>query len=178
MALPKKTYVFGVDDCKLFPISADTDTTFTCEDGIDVPGIKQISITPNVELKSLTGDEMTVATKVKQPDVACTIEFAELSQEILAAITGGTVVEGSGNSTFRVEEGNDPPYFQLQAKINGVDYAGDMHIIIYTLTHQLTVLKAILQHSLSIVPELIQTANGKTKRADCGKSWKMKLKKN
>lgn len=131
MALPKKTYVFGVDDCKLFPISADTDTTFTCEDGIDVPGIKQISITPNVELKSLTGDEMTVATKVKQPDVACTIEFAELSQDVLAAITGGTVVEGTGNSTFRVEEGNDPPYFQLQAKINGVDYAGDMHIIIY-----------------------------------------------
>lgn len=131
MALPNKTYVFGVDDCKLFPISEDTPAKFACEGGIDVPGIKQISITPNVELKTLTGDEMTVATKVKQPDVAVTIEFAELSQEVLAAITGGSVTTGTGSSTFRVEEGNDPPYFQLQAKINGVDYAGDMHIIIY-----------------------------------------------
>ena len=129
--LPKKTYVFGVDDCKIFPITADTDTTFTCEAGIDVPGIKQISITPTVELKTLTGDEMTVATKVKQPDVAVTIEFAELSQEVLAALTGGKVTSDTNSSTFRVEEGNDPPYFQLQAKINGVDYEGDMHIVVY-----------------------------------------------
>ena len=131
MAIPKKTYVFGVDDCKIFPISTDTASSFACSSGIDVPGIKQISITPTVELKTLTGDEMTLATSVKQPDVAVTIEFAELSPEVLAAITGGTVTEATGSTTFRVEEGNTPPYFQLQAQIKGVDYEGDLHIIIY-----------------------------------------------
>lgn len=131
MALPNKTFMFGVDDCKIFPITKDESGQFTCGTGIDVPGIKQISLTPTVELKTLTGDEMTIATKVKQPDIAVTIEFAELSQEVLKAITGGTVTTATGKSTFSVGEGDDPPYFQLQAKINGVDYAGDMHIVVY-----------------------------------------------
>lgn len=131
MALPTKTYVFGVDDCKIFPINSDNETGFACGAGIDIPGIKQISLTPTVELKTLTGDEMTVATKVKQPDIAVSIEFAEFSQEVFAALTGGTVKTEDGSKVFRLEEGNDPPYFQLQAKINGVDHTGDMHIVIY-----------------------------------------------
>lgn len=129
--LPNKTYVFGVDDCKIFPVTMDTSGQFTCGAGIDIPGIKQISLTPNVELKTLTGDEKTIAAKVKQPDIAVTLEFAELSLSVLAALTGGTVTVETGKTTFRVEEGDDPPYFQLQAQIKGVDYAGDMHIVIY-----------------------------------------------
>ena len=65
MAVSKKTALLGVDDCKIYPITADTSSTFTCGTGVDVPGIKQISVTLEVDEKELTGDERTLATSAK-----------------------------------------------------------------------------------------------------------------
>ena len=133
MAVSKKTALLGVDDCKIFPITADTSTTFTCGTGVDVPGIKQISITLEVDEKELTGDEKTLATSAKIKSVTFNTEYAELSQEVLKILAGGTTSSETGSETFRIDENSLPGYFQLQAQIKGVDLipGGDAHFIIY-----------------------------------------------
>ena len=56
MALKTVTKLFGVDDAKLFPVTEDSETKFTCGEGIDLPGVRQISVTYEMEEKSLTGE--------------------------------------------------------------------------------------------------------------------------
>jgi len=133
MAVSKKTALLGVDDCKIYPVTADTSSTFTCGTGVDVPGIKQISITLEVDEKELTGDEKTLATSAKIKSVTFNTEYAELSQEVLAILAGGTTASATGSETFRVDEDSLPGYFQLQAQIKSVDSipGGDCHFVIY-----------------------------------------------
>ena len=133
MTVSKKTALFGVDDCKIFPITADNSTAFTCSAGIDVPGIKQLSVTMEIDEKELTGDEKTLATSTKIKSVTFNTEYAELSQEVLKILAGGTQTSATGSETFRIDEDSLPGYFQLQAQIKGVDLipGGDCHFIIY-----------------------------------------------
>lgn len=132
MALVKKTALLGVDDCKIFPVTEDTAGAFTCGAGLDVPGIKQISVTLEVDEKELTGDEKTLATSAKIKSVTFTSEYAQLDLDVLAALTGGAVeTTDETKQTFRIGENALPAYFQLQAQVKGVDFGGDAHIVIY-----------------------------------------------
>ena len=133
MTVSKKTALLGVDDCKIYPVTADTSSTFTCGTGVDVPGIKQISVTLEVDEKELTGDERTLATSAKIKSVTFNTEYAKLSQEVLAILAGGTQTSATNSETFRVDETSLPSYFQLQAQIKNADdlNGGDCHIIIY-----------------------------------------------
>lgn len=133
MAVVKQTPLLGVDDCKIFPITEDTAGNFTCGEGIDVPGIKQISLTLEIDEQELTGDEKTLAVSSKIKSVTFNSEYAKLSQEVLKVLTGGKVTDGEDVSTFELTEGSVPGYFQFQAQIKGTDdiIGGDCHICIY-----------------------------------------------
>ena len=137
MALKTVTKLFGVDDAKLFPVTEDSETQFTCGEGIDLPGVRQISLTFEIDQKELTGDEKTLAVSSKIKSVTFNSEYAELSLDVLAALSGGSVsTSGSADTesaTFSFSDGDLPKYFQLQAKINGTDsiVGGDCHIILY-----------------------------------------------
>ena len=90
MALKTVTKLFGVDDAKLFPVTEDSETKFTCGEGIDLPGVRQISVTYEMEEKSLTGDEKVLEVSNKIKSVTFNMEYAKLSLEILAQLTGGS----------------------------------------------------------------------------------------
>ena len=51
MTISKKTALLGVNDLKIFPITKDDSTAFTTGNAIDVPGIRQISITFDIKCK-------------------------------------------------------------------------------------------------------------------------------
>lgn len=137
MTISHKTALLGVDDLKIFPITNDTEESFTLGEGLDVPGVRQISLTFEIEQKELTGDEKTLAVSSKIKSVTFNSEYAELSLDVLAALSGGSVsTSGEGDSesaTFTFADGDLPTYFQLQAKINGTDsiVGGDCHIVLY-----------------------------------------------
>lgn len=137
MTISKKTALLGVNDLKIFPVTKDDSTGFTTGSAIDVPGIRQISVTFDIDEKELTGDEKTLAVSSKIKSVSFTSEYAELSLDVLGALSGGkvSVANGSGSETasFSFSEGDMPSYFQLQAKIDGTDSitGGDCHICIY-----------------------------------------------
>lgn len=136
MALKTVTKLFGVDDAKLFPVTEDSETKFTCGDGIDLPGVRQISVTYEMEEKSLTGDEKVLEVSNKIKSVTFNMEYAKLSLEILAQLTGGSYTKtGSGDDevgTFSFGGGDLPNYFQLKAQIlDTSNDGGDVHFCIY-----------------------------------------------
>lgn len=137
MAISHKTALLGVDDLKIFPITNDSEESFTVAEGIDVPGVRQISLTFEIDQKELTGDEKTLAVSSKIKSVTFNSEYAELSLDVLSALSGGSVstngADDSESASFSFSDGDLPQYFQLQAKINGTDsiVGGDCHIIIY-----------------------------------------------
>lgn len=137
MTISHKTALLGVDDLKIFPIENDSADEFVVGEGIDVPGVRQISLTFEIEQKELTGDEKTLAVSSKIKSVTFNSEYAELSLDVLSALSGGSVsTSGTGDgesAVFSFSDGDLPKYFQLQAKINGTDsiVGGDCHICIY-----------------------------------------------
>ncbi len=137
MTISKKTALLGVNDLKIFPVTKDDSTGFTTGTGIDVPGIRQISVTFEIDEKELTGDEKTLAVSSKIKSVSFSSEYAELSLDVLSALSGGSVATSTSNNvetaSFSFDSGDIPDYFQLQAKIDGTDSisGGDCHICIY-----------------------------------------------
>ena len=136
MALKTVTKLFGVDDAKLFPILEDSETQFVCGEGIDLPGVRQISLTYEIEEKSLTGDEKVLEISNKIKSVTFNMEYAKLSLEVLAQLTGGSYSKtGEGEAevgTFSFGGGDLPNYFQLKAQIlDTSNDGGDVHFCIY-----------------------------------------------
>ncbi len=136
MALKTVTKLFGVDDAKLFPVTEDSETQFTCGTGIDLPGVRQISLTYEIEEKSLTGDEKVLDVSNKIKSVSFNIEYAKLSLEVLAQLTGGSYSTSGSDDTetavFSFGGGDLPNYFQLKAQILDTNNdGGDVHFCIY-----------------------------------------------
>lgn len=136
MTIKTVTKLFGVDDAKLFPITEDSATNFTCGNPIDLPGVRQISLTYEIEEKSLTGDEKVLEISNKIKSITFNIEYAKLSLEVLSQLTGGSYsVEGSGDTEvgkFSFGGSDLPNYFQLKAQILDTNNeGGDVHFCIY-----------------------------------------------
>lgn len=136
MALKTVTKLFGVDDAKLFPVLTDTEDEFTCGTGIDLPGVRQISLTYEIEEKSLTGDEKVLDVSNKIKSITFNMEYAKLSLEVLAQLTGGTYSTSGEADTetakFTFGGGDLPNYFQLKAQILDTNNeGGDVHFCIY-----------------------------------------------
>jgi hypothetical protein len=136
MTIKTVTKLFGVDDAKLFPITEDSIEKFSCADGIDLPGVRQISLTYEIEEKSLTGDEKVLDVSNKIKSITFNIEYAKLSLEVLAQLTGGTYTTASTDDeeigTFSFGGGDLPNYFQLKAQIlDTSNDGGDVHFCIY-----------------------------------------------
>ena len=134
MAITKVTKVYGVDDFKVFPITADTDSTFTCGTAIDCVGVKQVSLTLEMEEKDLTGDEMTLDTIAKVKSATVSAEVAKLNLDAMALFTGGTVTDSTNKSTLSIgsNSSGNQKYFQAQFQIKTTDNeGGDLHYVIY-----------------------------------------------
>ena len=137
MTISKKTALLGVNDLKIFPVTKDDSSGFHVSAGIDVPGVRQISLTFDIEEKELTGDEKTLAVSSKIKSIAFTSEYAELSLDVLSALSGGKVSQTgtspNDSATFSYTANDKPAYFQLQAKIDGTEdiVGGDCHFCIY-----------------------------------------------
>lgn len=136
MALKTVTKLFGVDDAKLYPITEDSAASFSCGNGIDLPGVRQISLTYEIEEKSLTGDEKVLDVSNKIKSVTFNIEYAKLSLEVLAQLTGGsystTTSDSDESAVFSFGGGDLPNYFQLKAQIlDTSNDGGDVHFCVY-----------------------------------------------
>lgn len=135
MALAKKTFTLGLDDCKIYPILSDTASEYTVGTGIDVPTVQSINIEFEVDEKELFGDEQVRDMYSKAKKVQWSIECGELDLDVQAALMGGTVT-ASGSSPNQQQRygytlGALNNYVQIAGKISYTDElndVGDLHI--------------------------------------------------
>lgn len=137
MPISHQTKLYGFQDCKLYPVTADTaGGSITYGSGVDIPGVKTLELTGSVNSKSLRGDNQLLDQFSTLGDLSGKITHAKLSQDILAAVLGGSVVDaGSGTTetaTWALTGASAPKYFKIEGRTptDGVDtIGGDAHLI-------------------------------------------------
>lgn len=127
MAPSPVTKLYSTEDCKIQLLLTDpAGGTATYGPLIDVPGIRQVGLTPVLESKQLRGDNRELDSDTTL--VACEVswEQAKLSYEALAVFLGGT-----WDGTRYVRKGSDYiPTWRMGWKTptsGGDDIGGDVH---------------------------------------------------
>ncbi|WP_069773033.1 phage tail protein [Streptomyces sp. LUP30] len=143
MPISRVTKVYAIQDAKISALTADpSGGPAVYGTPIDVPGIKSIEISGDVEVKSLRGDNTLLASNSAVTNVQASVSHAKLSLDVLVAILGGTVTDsGTGStevSTWDLSGTNATlPPFKLEGvtPAGGVDLVGgDMHVVLHKLT--------------------------------------------
>lgn len=134
------TLVFGVNDCKVTPITKDDASGFTLGTPIDVPGVNEIQIKTDVLKKEAYGDEVILDIFRKTKMFTGSIKAAYLNQAVMQALLGGTVTTSGTTpntlSAYKLTGANTPQYFKVEAQVSylGGEKAsgsGDFHLILW-----------------------------------------------
>lgn len=131
MAIDSNQRVLGIIDCKISKLLTDSSTGCTYDAPIDVPGIKEITVSAEIEEKECTGDEVVMATYRKKKKYSVSFANAVLDLDVVALINGGTVTTSgtSPNEVKNIESASTDTanYFLLEFKSAVTDGAGDVH---------------------------------------------------
>lgn len=135
MAISHVSKLFGIADAKVYPVTADVSGGITYGTGIDVPGVKSLTIAGTVETKELRGDNQLLDSFSVLKSITATLNYAKTDFDILAAVLGATVADSGSGSTEVVTTtlaGDDAlGYFKIEAKAVSVDLVGgDIHVVL------------------------------------------------
>lgn len=136
MALAHKTKWYAVDDAKIKKLTADpSGGSPTYGTSIDVPGIKSVGISGDINSVELRGDGQRLDQASKLAGITVTFEFAKMDLDLLAATIGGTVADSGTTpnqlATWTLLGTDNLNYFGFEAQTKGVDtIGGDGHFAI------------------------------------------------
>ncbi|MGW5130355.1 phage tail protein [Streptomyces sp. NPDC004135] len=139
MPISRVTKLYAVEDAKIAPLLADPEGgTPSYGAGIDVPGIKSMEISGDVEVKELRGDNRLLDSDSSLSNVTVAFPHAKLSLDVLAALLGGNVTD-SGTTPAQATEWEllddaKPLPFKLIGKTpsGGSDQiGGDVHFTLW-----------------------------------------------
>jgi hypothetical protein len=134
MAASQSTITFDVQDCKVYPITADATGGITYGAAIDVPGVQEVSVEPNFVTVELKGDGKVLAKKGKIDRLNFSATYSELALDVLATIFGGTVAAAGSGSTETATytfDGQSLPYFKVEFLVN--DLESELSELVFTL---------------------------------------------
>ncbi|MET9098297.1 phage tail protein [Streptomyces antibioticus] len=143
MPISRVTKVYAIKDAKISPLTADpAGGTATYGTAIDVPGIKSLEISGDVETKQLRGDNTLLASNSTISNIQVAVTHAKLSLDVLAAILGGEVTD-SGTTPAQKSvwdltgDGATLPPFKIEGvtPAGGVDLVGgDLHVVLHKVS--------------------------------------------
>lgn len=143
MPISRISKLYSVQDAKISPLTADpAGGAAVYGTALDVPGIQEMAITGEVEVKTLRGDNVKLATNAAISNIQVAVTHAKVSLDVLAAIVGGAVTDSGTTPAQKsvwdlsANNANLPP-FKLEGVTppNGVDIVGgDLHWILHNLT--------------------------------------------
>lgn len=137
MPLSHDSRWYAVDDAKIYKLTADTSGgTATYATGIDVPGIKSVGISGDVNSNELRGDGARIDYAAKLAGLSLSFEFAKAAFDIFALLAGGTVTDSGTTPNQKAQWdllGTDQlNYFKFEAQTRGVDtIGGDGHFTLH-----------------------------------------------
>jgi hypothetical protein len=137
MPISHETVVFDVHDFKVYTMlsdSASSSPTFGA--AIDVPGISDVSLEPNLVTAELAGDARIIARRGRTDRFRVSATYSKIQMDVLACILGGSVSDiGSGPTAETRYELYSPaslPYFKAEFLINDVDVGlGTIQFILF-----------------------------------------------
>lgn len=127
----------GISDCKIMPLVSDDSSGAEYGGLIDLPGMKSLSLEPEMITDELTGDDIVLDRYSKARAYNVSIEEAKISLDAYAAIMGASVETGGfGDDTYSsvtITGDHSPVYVKLIGKVNYVtdEPQGDVWVVLY-----------------------------------------------
>lgn len=136
MTISNQSVVLGIDDAKIFQLTADGSSTLAYGNAISVPGIQKLEITSQVTETALKSDEKVLDYYVNTDYISWAFYSAKISLEALSILEGGTLTLGGASPsqayTYSIGKTSLPNYFKLEAKANYTAGAnGDFHLKLF-----------------------------------------------
>lgn len=138
MALSHVTKLFAVKDAKIAKLTADpAGGTTTYATAVDVPGIRTVGISGDVNTTELRGDQVLLDSDTTLSNITVSFEYAKMSLDVFVATLGGAVADsGSGSTEVATYSllGTDTLFtpFKFEAQVVSVDTpGGDAHLVLY-----------------------------------------------
>lgn len=133
--LSTTTYVAAIDSARISPLLTDpSGGSATYGASIVVPGVTEITATPNVKTVDINGDNQNLATLTFTNDCSVKFDFAEFSFDLVPYIWGGAVSSsGSDPNGLRrwdwsFERGG---FFKIEGRAVGtLDPGSDFHLVL------------------------------------------------
>jgi hypothetical protein len=129
-----ETVVYDVYDFKVYPLLTDVSGSApTYGPAVDVPGITEVSTTPNFVTAQLKGDARVMARKGRVDTIKLSATYGKLALDVLKTVLGGTITDVANTSaTWSLTGDNSLPYFKAEFQISDVDAGlGDVHCTLY-----------------------------------------------
>jgi hypothetical protein len=128
MTLSHSSKIIGVDGITLFPVTADSSSSYTCGTGVAVPGVKQFKVTDKMLEAIFKNGKYVEHQKTELETIDFSFGFSKLDLDVKELVEGGTVVD-SGTTpneivTYSRGGGDEGSYFQLQAQLLEQDNSG------------------------------------------------------
>jgi len=121
MALTHNSEWFSIDQCKLYKMTADVTTNPTYSAGVALPGVRMVSIEPDVLNKELFGDNKIIGRAAKTRQIMSKLGYAKPDLDILNIIGGGTAVDAgttpNQTATYTQLGADFGGYFKIEYRI-------------------------------------------------------------
>lgn len=134
----KNTITLGIRDLKISEVMKDDATGVEYGAPLDIPGVKEITITTIKDEKELTGDGVILDSYEKKKGYEVTFKNAQFSQAVLDLINGTTSTESGsdGSKVYTTEDGSEniSKYFALEFAPEKSVGNKDYHRILYKVS--------------------------------------------
>lgn len=135
MPISRVTKLYAVEDAKIFPLLSDpAGGSPSYGAGIDVPGIKSMEISGDVEVKELRGDNGLLDSDAAISNITVSYPHAKLSLDVLVALMDSTVTDSgttpAQKTKWSLKQGAKPLPYKIVGKTptSGGDLiGGDVH---------------------------------------------------
>lgn len=130
-----ETVVFDVHDAKVYALLTDqAGASPTFGAAVDVPGIAEVSLDPNLVSAELKGDGRVIAKKGRIDRYNFSGTYGKLDFDVLQVLIAVSITEvaGSGRTNARSKSPAPLPLFKLEFKIEDLDEGiGDLHVTLW-----------------------------------------------
>lgn len=139
MPVSHVTKVFAAKDAKLYPLTADpAGGSPTYGTGVDVPGLKTVTITGDVNTVELRGDNQKLDSASSMGSISVALGFAKLSLDILSAVFAALTTDSGTTpnqiATFTLLGTTGFNYVGMTCQAVGADpIAGDAMFSVYKM---------------------------------------------
>lgn len=138
MTLARETVVFDVNDAKVYPLLTDVvGASPTYGAAVDVPGISQVSLNPNITSAELKGDARVIARRGRIDRLQFQADYSKLSLAVLDTLLGSSVLVDSGTtpsqvSTLVLASPGSTVYFKFEFQVQDVDTGlGSLNVTLF-----------------------------------------------